>query len=212
MIEVINLGINNIKSVVSSLESQTSELVRVISDSRQSQSPRLMVLPGTGSFGAAAEILGQNGLRELIKRNLRRDDFFFAGICLGMHLLANTSEESPGSKGLGIIESHVSRLVELPGLDGRVPHVGWESVGRGRPDHFKNIEDESLGDVYFSHSYNLLPGDDGSEFLLADSPSRPFLAAIRLDNISGYQFHPEKSSKTGLMFLKELLRWSRIEI
>lgn len=212
MIEVINLGVNNIRSVVSALESQTSQPVRVISEAHQSRSPRLMVLPGTGSFGTASAIVEKSGFTDLIKDSLGKDGYFFAGICLGMQLLAITSEESPGSRGLGIVDSHVSRLREFPGLDGRVPHVGWESVSREKPDHFKKINDESLGDVYFSHGYHLLPGNDVAELLWANSPSRPFLAAIRVNNVSGYQFHPEKSSKTGILFLKELLSWSRIEI
>lgn len=171
-----------------------------------------MILPGTGSFGTASAILEKNGFTDLIENSLGDDGYFFAGICLGMQLLANTSEESPGSRGLGIVDSHVSRLSEFPGLDGRVPHVGWESVSREQPDHFETIDDDLLGDVYFSHSYHLLPGNNGAELLWANSASRPFLAAIRLKNVSGYQFHPEKSSKTGVLFLKELLSWSRIEI
>ena len=211
MIEILNLGINNIRSVVSAVESQTTRNVRVITAPNESRSPQLMILPGTGSFGAGTEVLRRSGLGDLILEHLNKEDFFLAGICLGMQLLGEASDESPGATGLGVIKASVTRLPELQDRNGRVPHVGWESITREHSEDFKNISIDGIGDVYFSHSYQLQVSGKEPELLWATSPAREFVAAIRQNNVSGYQFHPEKSSKAGLTFLKELLGWSHIE-
>jgi glutamine amidotransferase len=209
VIEVINLGLNNLSSVLSAIESRTAQEVRAISSAKESQNPQLMVLPGTGSFGSAAGRLRQEGFFELISESLKSSEFFFAGICLGMQLLALKSEESPSALGLGILPGEVLRLDEFAGPDGRVPHVGWASLVRENPLDFGEMQ--RVGDVYFSHSYHLVAHETSLETIHVDYGSRRFLAAIRFGNISGYQFHPEKSSATGLAFIDDLLKWSHIE-
>lgn len=209
MIEVISLGLNNLNSVLSAIESRTKEDVRAITSAEESKNPRLMVLPGTGAFGSAAIGLRTQGFFELIPDSLKDPQFFFAGICLGMQLLATKSEESPGAVGLGVLPAEVQRLEDFSGPDGRVPHVGWASLVREDQSHFGEMH--SMGDVYFSHSYHLVANENSIETIHVDYGSRRFLAAIRFGNISGYQFHPEKSSATGLAFIDDLLKWSQIE-
>jgi len=211
MIEVINLGINNIGSVVSAIQSRTSKPVRTIYSAEESVGPQLMILPGTGSFGIAANRMRETGLADLLQEKLENPRFYLAGICLGMQLLGMKSEESPSIEGLGLLSGSVRRLTETEGPDGRVPHVGWASLARAKPEDFNALSEDQLGDVYFSHSYHLVTSDESIERFQVDYGSRSFLAAMRFNNVSGYQFHPEKSSSTGLHFLDELLKWSKIE-
>lgn len=209
MIEIISLGLNNLSSVISAIESRTKEDVRGITTAEESRNPRLMVLPGTGAFGPAAVRLRKKGFFELIEDRLNNPDFFLAGICLGMQLLAAKSAESPTAAGLGLLPATVQRLDEFASPDGRVPHVGWASLVRENPSHFEEIQE--IGDVYFSHSYHLVIDENLIEAIHVDYGSRRFLAAIRFKNVSGYQFHPEKSSAAGLAFIDDLLKWSQIE-
>ncbi len=211
MIEVINLGLNNINSVLSALRSASSVDVRPIHDARESKSPKLLVLPGTGAFGAAMQAMHNGGLVALIEDRVQRDLGFTAGICLGMQLLATESEESQGVGGLGLVEGVVKRLPSFSGQDGRVPHVGWATLHRQSPTDFPELPQPELRDVYFSHSFHLKLDQADVESLVVREGKRRFLAAFRTGNLSGYQFHPEKSSNFGMRIIDDLLRWSGIE-
>ena len=211
MIEVINLGLNNINSVLSALRSATSANVRPIRHAQESNNPKLLVLPGTGAFGAAMHALEDGGFVSLIQERVRQDIGYTTGICLGMQLLASESEESPGIHGLSLVDGYVRRLSSFPGHDGRVPHVGWATLHRQSPSDFPGLPAPDLRDVYFSHSFHLALEEKNPEALAVQEGERHFLAAFRKENVSGYQFHPEKSSSFGMQIIHDLMRWSGIE-
>lgn len=211
VIEVVNLGINNLSSVLSALGTVTRAPVRVIEDATESDHPSLIVLPGTGAFGAAVERVSSGGFDRLLGEKASDQSCFLVGICLGMQLLARDSEESPGVPGLGFLNATVRRLEPFEGLGGRVPHVGWATLHRAEESHFTGLTDGHLRDVYFSHSYHVTVDDDSCERLEVKAGPRQFTAAVRSGRVSGYQFHPEKSSACGLEVLTEMLRWAGIE-
>ncbi len=211
MIEVINLGLNNINSVLSALRSASGVDVRLVDNAEESNNPKLLVLPGTGAFGAAMHALHHGDFLSLIQERVRQDLGFTTGICLGMQLLASESEESPGIQGLSLIEGTVRRLPSFLGHDGRVPHVGWATLHRQCPSDFPGLPEADLRDVYFSHSFHLNLEQRDTESLVVQEGERRFLAAFRKGNLSGYQFHPEKSSGFGMQIIHDLLRWSGIE-
>ncbi len=211
MIEIINLGLNNLNSVVTALEACTKTEIKIIENAAESRFPQLIVLPGTGSFGAAAKKLDEEGFGQLLAQMAAEKHGYIVGVCLGMQLFSEHSEESPGAKGLGILPGAVRKLEEFPGPLGRVPHVGWATLVRDNQHTFEGIPPDKLRDVYFSHSYHLELAQDDAETLRVEDGQRSFIAAVRFTNLTGYQFHPEKSSECGLGFIAEMLRWSGIE-
>ncbi|MFO0614871.1 MAG: imidazole glycerol phosphate synthase subunit HisH [Polyangiaceae bacterium] len=153
----------------------------------------LLVLPGVGAFGAAAERLApaRAELRAAI-----RDGQPAIGICLGMQLLFESSEEGPG-EGLGVIEGRVTRL-RTP----RLPHMGWSRVRADAPWLAAAMPDA----LYFAHSFACRPTDPGSVLATAEVPGDAFPVIVRTANAIGCQFHPEKSSAPGLALLGRLVR------
>ena len=211
MIEVVNLGLNNLGSITSALVASTTAPIRTIAFADESESPRLVILPGTGSYGTAMGVLEKRGFRDLIADYGSRSSVFIAGICLGMQLLGQTSEESLGVNGLGLVEGSVQRLPEFGGVDGRVPHVGWaELEGLTATPSFR-FGNQGGRDVYFSHSYHLVLNDPAVDLLTVSRADTRFTGAFRTGNLTGYQFHPEKSSVFGLEIISEMLRWAGIE-
>lgn len=156
----------------------------------------VLVFPGQGNFYQAIQELSINGkilvLKEVIKNKL------FLGICLGMQILFEESEEAPGVNGLSIFKGKVKKLPSK-----KIPHLGWNQVKIEKESIlFKGISNNSF--FYFVHSYYVVPEEDiviGRTSYEIDFPS-----FIQKDNIVGTQFHPEKSSKSGLRFLENLLK------
>ncbi len=160
-----------------------------------------VILPGVGAFGAAMERLKFMGLDEVIREVDRRSKPLL-GICLGEQLFFEESEESPGIKGLGIFKGRVKKLPEDKGL--KVPNIGWNSLDikrRGRL--FEGIDDGSF--VYFVHSYYVDAADKDIVSAAIDYGVRADVAVER-GNTFAFQFHPEKSSETGLTILKNFLK------
>jgi len=211
MIEIVNLGLNNLGSIMSAFASSTKAPIKVVESVSDTDAPRLLVLPGTGSFGVAMGVLEERGLRDAMKDYREQPSVFIVGICLGMQLFAEKSEESPGVRGIGLVSGDVRRLAIFDGLDGRVPHVGWAGLeGLGSAESFI-FDDKTQRDVYFSHSYHLVLNDSQADVLTVSRGDTRFIGAFRKNNLSGYQFHPEKSSSFGLHVLSEMLRWAGIE-
>lgn len=211
MIEIVNLGLNNLGSLSSALATCTRERVRIIQSPQESASPRLLLLPGTGAFGAAMRVIREQEFEDLIRLEMGSGSSYLAGICLGMQLLAEQSEESIGVEGLGLVKGMVMRLPAKQGHEGRVPHVGWVGLESPQPDNSFALGEENHRDVYFSHSYHLALEEPKADVLWVHRGNKKFVGAFRKDNISGYQFHPEKSSYFGLAILSEMLRWAGIE-
>ncbi len=159
-----------------------------------------VILPGVGSFGDAMGKLGQYGLVEVI-RQAAASGRPFLGICLGLQLLFESSEESQGVEGLGILKGKILRIPGCPGL--KIPHMGWNSL-KLRPDSrlFAGTGDGAY--VYFVHSYYLEA--EQPEIVAATTHySTRIHAAVEAGNVMACQFHPEKSSQVGLQILRNFI-------
>ncbi len=195
MITVIDLGISNIASVSRALAKLGADHI-VSSDPADVARAERLILPGVGSFSAAASRLRETGLAEALSRAVIGEKKPILGICLGMQLFASHGDEGGGAEGLGFIKGRVAlHRAAARGL--RLPHIGWNDVTfRG----FDLADDESQACFYFVHSYEFLP-DESVEISYSDYGGK-FAAALRKGNVYGAQFHPEKSQGAGLKLLE----------
>lgn len=196
MIAIIDYDAGNIKSVEKALKSIGEETV-VTKDAKILLRADKVILPGVGSFGDAMGKLHEYGLVTVIKEVIAQGTPFL-GICLGLQLLFESSEETPGVPGLGILKGKILRIPESSGL--KIPHMGWNSLhfqNDGRL--FKNLPEDSY--VYFVHSYYLQAEEE--EIVKATTKySTCIHASVEKDNVFACQFHPEKSSDVGLAILR----------
>lgn len=196
MIALIDYDAGNIKSVEKALQLLGEEVV-LTRDRNKLLAADRVILPGVGSFGDAMENLNRFGLVPVIHEITDRGTPFL-GICLGLQLLFERSEESPGIPGLGILKGEILRIPEKEGL--KIPHMGWNSLelqNNGRL--FRGIEGQPY--VYFVHSYYLEASDEGIVRAAAEYGTR-IHASVEQGNVFACQFHPEKSSDVGLTILK----------
>ena len=199
MIAVIDYDAGNIKSVQKALEF-LGEKVSVTRDHQEILRADRVILPGVGSFGDAMRKLDSFGLIPVIKEVTERK-IPFLGICLGLQLLFEESEESPGVEGLGLLKGKIVRIPKAEGL--KIPQIGWnclEYPSKGLL--FQNVPENSY--VYFVHSYYLQAADKGIVKATAEY-GVTVEASVEQDNIFACQFHPEKSSDVGLQILKNFL-------
>lgn len=209
MIQIINLGLNNLSSLVRSLEEASGQNVEKPSSVAELKPGNLLVLPGTGSFGEGMKRLEERGFCEALTKWVARGTGMLAGVCLGMHLLAARSEEAEGVPGLAILDAQVEHLGRIAVPGERVPHVGWSGVSRKVPSSFQWTNTTDGTDFYFSHSFHLVLGPTiESETLRTDFGVAGFVSALRKDNVVGFQFHPEKSSEAGIKILSHLVEES----
>ena len=203
MIAIIDYDAVNIKSVEKALLSMGETPVLTRDPEVILQSDHI-ILPGVGSFGDAMENLNKFGLIDVIHEAINRK-IPFLGICLGLQLLFESSEETPGVAGLGILKGKIVRIPEGPGL--KIPHMGWNSLNvREGASLFKGLEKEPY--VYFVHSYYLQAKDPKIVAATAEY-GVTIHASVEKENVFACQFHPEKSSKTGLAILKNFLAQRR---
>jgi len=204
MIAVIDYGMGNLRSVEKALEISGGDVV-ITSSAAEIKKCSKLVFPGVGSFGDAMKELKNRRLIEPIKCAIESGKPFL-GLCLGLQLLFENSEEAPGVKGLGILAGEVKRF-RAGSL--KVPHMGWNDIVRSSKPvvRGKNIlagvPDGSY--MYFVHSYYVKPEDKGVVLTTTDYGIK-FVSAVEMDNIYGLQFHPEKSQSTGLKILKNFVR------
>ena len=196
MIAIIDYDAGNIKSVEKALQF-LGEDVCVTGDAETILNADKVILPGVGSFGDAMEKLHRYGLVSVIKEVVKRE-IPFLGICLGLQLCFESSEETPGVEGLGILKGKVKRIPESDGI--KVPHIGWNSLKFPNPSRlFSGIDEDSY--VYFVHSYYLEAADES--IVAASTEYGTYIhAAVEKENIFACQFHPEKSSDVGLSILR----------
>ena len=201
MIGVIDYGAGNLRSVCNSLKklSVDCHVVKAPSDLNKIET---MIFPGVGSFGDSSDQLKKQSLFEPIREWIINDRPFL-GICIGFQMLFDSSEESPGSEGLGIIPGKVIKFSEQKKI--KVPHMGWNEV------QIKNLNDpvwqkiDDLTHFYFVHSY--FPKPDNPEVSSSITGyGVDFTSSIRFGNIFGTQFHPEKSQKSGLRLIENFLK------
>lgn len=199
MTVIIDYDAGNIESVRKALQYLGEEPVLTRKGEEILQADRI-ILPGVGAFGDAMEKLSHYGLTEVLK-NAVKQGIPFLGICLGMQLLFEFSEESPGVKGLALLPGRILRIPSGEGI--KIPHIGWNSLSYpSQGTLFDGIREEAY--VYFVHSYYLKAEDETIVKAVTDY-GVPIHAAVEKDNLFGCQFHPEKSSETGLKILKNFL-------
>lgn len=195
MIAIIDYDAGNLKSVEKALVYLGQDVI-VSRDPQEILEADKVILPGVGSFGEAMENLNKYHLTEVIREVVDRKTPFL-GICLGLHLLFEGSEETPGVKGLGILKGKITKIPDAPGL--KIPHVGWNSIENNPASRlFAGIENQSY--VYFVHSY-YLQAENESEVAASTEYGTHIHAAVESGNVFACQFHPEKSSSVGLHIL-----------
>ena len=199
MVAIIDYDAGNIRSVEKAVRYLGKE-VTVTSEPEEILAADRVILPGVGAFGDAMKRLHDMGLVEVIRQVADRGTPFL-GICLGLQLLFEKSEESPGVPGLSLLRGGILRLPELPGL--KVPHIGWNSLKYPNPGRlFRGIPEDSY--VYFVHSYYLKAQDEGIVTATTEYGTLVH-ASVESGNLFACQFHPEKSSETGLTILENFL-------
>lgn len=202
MIAIIDYGMGNLRSVAKALELLGYE-TEVTRDAKRIISADRVILPGVGAFGAAMENLEKFELIDVIKGVVSSGKPFM-GICLGMQLLLDESEEQGDYKGLGIIPGKVVKFFQKSDINPqtaalKIPHMGWNSIQiKKSAPALRDISDNSM--VYFVHSYYVVP--DSDVVAITTEHGIPFCAAIWKDNVFATQFHPEKSGNVGLKMLK----------
>ena len=199
MIAIIDYDAGNIKSVEKALLHLGEELI-ITRDREQILNSDKVILPGVGAFGDAMEKLRSYGLDKVIYEVVERK-IPFLGICLGLQLLFEKSDETPGVKGLGILPGEILRIPDKEGI--KIPHMGWNSVKiKENARIFKDVPQDSY--VYFVHSYYLKAGRE-EDVAATTEYSTLIHAAVEHDNVFACQFHPEKSSEIGLKILKNFV-------
>ena len=198
MIGIIDYDAGNIRSVEHALKSMDVPYV-LSSDPEVLKKADKLILPGVGAYGDAMEKLNASNLTNTIKE-LTGNGKPLLGICLGLQLLFESSEESPGVEGIGILKGHILKIPSDGSL--KIPHMGWNSLSMPKQSRLlKGIKEGSY--VYFVHSYYLMADED---VVIATSDYGVTIhAAVEKDNIFACQFHPEKSSDTGLQILKNFI-------
>lgn len=199
MIAIIDYDAGNIKSVEKALEALGEKAV-LTRDRDTILGADGVILPGVGSFGDAMGKLRDYGLVEVIHQVVERD-IPFLGICLGLQLLFESSEESPGAAGLGVLKGRIVRLPDDKGL--KIPHIGWNSLTYPNPGRlFEGIPENSY--VYFVHSYYLKAQDESIVRAVTEYGAKVH-ASVEKGNVFACQFHPEKSSAVGLKILSNFI-------
>jgi glutamine amidotransferase len=194
VIAIVDHGVGNFANVGRALERAGAQGVRLTSSADDLGRARAIVLPGVGHFGHCARALRRDGLADALHRSRERG-VPLLGLCVGMQLLFERSEEDPGEPGLGLLAGAVRRLRGAP----RVPHTGWNAV-RLRRTHPYLAGLRDGGHYYFVHSY--APEPDDPEAVLATTDHGAEIAAVvGGPGLVGAQFHPEKSGATGAAFL-----------
>lgn len=198
MICIIDYGAGNIESVRKALEYIGADCV-VSADREVLAAADAAILPGVGSFGDAMNELRSRGLEEPIKDFIASNKPFL-GICLGLQILFESSEESPGAVGLGVLKGKIVRIPDGEGL--KIPHMGWNSVEIKKDDAlFKDIPNNPY--VYFVHSYYLKAEEDIVTSVAEYGVN--IHASVAKGNLRACQFHPEKSGELGISLLKNFV-------
>ena len=207
-VTIVDYNSGNISSVINSFEEVAKNKVNieVTSDLGKIKSSDKLVLPGQGSFKSCVDALHKiDGLTETLNEFAINNKKPLLGICVGLQMFADVGYEETETNGLGWISGKVSKI-DNQGGKFKLPHIGWNQVNFVKDSKiFKNIENNSH--MYFVHSYEFIPKDKNVISATTDYSSN-IVCSVEKDNIFGTQFHPEKSGKNGINFLKNLLNES----
>ncbi len=206
-IAVVDYGMGNLRSVVNALQFVAGDQVVLTSDSQQLLDADRVVFPGQGAAGDCMRAIDEYGLRESIVIAAQQKPFL--GICMGMQVLVEHSEENQGTACLGIFKDPVKYFgdghKDQSGVKLKVPHMGWNRVAKTRSHPlWHSIDDGSR--FYFVHSYYFEAGDPDLAVGVTEYGYR-FTSAIAKDNLFALQCHPEKSADTGLQLLRNFVKW-----
>ncbi len=199
MIAIIDYDAGNIKSVEKAFQALGEEVV-LTRDKDLILNADGVVLPGVGAFGDAMEKLYRYELVDVIREVVAKEKPFL-GICLGLQLMFEKSDESPGVEGLSLLKGEILHIPEESGL--KIPHIGWNSLKY--PNHgrlYKGLKEDDY--VYFVHSY-YLKAQDESIVTATTEYGTLIHASVEKGNVFACQFHPEKSSEVGLQILKNFV-------
>lgn len=200
VLTVLDYGAGNVRSLKNAIRRLGFDIEDVQTPDDILKANRL-IFPGVGAFAAAMNILNEKGMAEALCDYIKNDRPFL-GICLGLQLLFDSSEEKGSVKGLGLIPGVVGRFDSSDGLT--VPHIGWNSLQIEKDA--KILDDVSGRHVYFVHSYRAMPSDSNEEWVTATcNYGDKFIASVRKGNVHAVQFHPEKSGDVGLSILSRFL-------
>jgi glutamine amidotransferase len=208
-IAVVDYGMGNLRSVVNALEavSDGQQQILLTSDAGQIGEADRVVFPGQGAAGDCMRAIDEYGLREAIANAAAQRPFL--GICMGMQVLIDFSEENQGTACLGVYSGQVRYFgdghSDPQGVKLKIPHMGWNRVAQARTHPlWHSIDDNSR--FYFVHSYYLETQDPGMVAATTDYGIR-FTSAIARDNVFAMQCHPEKSADAGLQLLRNFIHW-----
>ena len=205
MIAIIDYGVGNLFSVEKAFAALGAE-AKITNNPAEIKAAEKLVLPGVGAFGDCMKNLEESGLIPLLKEEVAAGKPLL-GICVGLQILFNGSEESPEAKGLGLIPGQVKRI-QAEGL--KVPHMGWNRLHISEPrrekDLFAGLEQDKEY-VYFVHSYHAVPEDKSVVTATTDYGER-LTASVQAGNIFATQFHPEKSGDVGLRIIDNFCKLS----
>lgn len=208
-VAIIDYGINNVRSVRNAVEYCGHEAVVTHGNDKIVDASHI-ILPGVGAFGDAMKNIRDRGLDEILARNLCEAGKPLLAVCLGMQLLAKTSEEHADGgelfKGLGLIEADVRRL-RPKDPDLKIPHMGWNNITKLR-EHpiLANIRETNLA-FYFVHSFAMSCINE-DDVVGCATYGQEVTAIVARDNIVGTQFHPEKSQDSGIELMSNFLQWN----
>jgi glutamine amidotransferase len=199
MIAVIDYGAGNLHSVKNALDFLGAEST-VTDDEAKILSADKVILPGVGAFGDAMKNLCARGLDKSVRRAAEKGTPLL-GVCLGLHLLFESSEESPEVNGLGIFKGAVRRIPKADKL--KIPHIGWNEIIPAKHSRILSGVGEKAY-MYFVHSYYICPEDESIVSAYTDYGNR-LPIAVEKENVFATQFHPEKSGTAGLEILKSFI-------